>query len=109
MSPQCPFCGSMLEYGQIDFSAPFRCPVCQKQLRVPTPYPLLHFWLSFLLAGLVSLAFGFRGYALFFATLVGWVPVLALVMILVRPVLPPRLKPYYPEHLALDFRDKPPK
>jgi len=106
MLPRCPLCRSTLAHSQIDFSQPFRCPFCGEEIYVPNSYPLSYVLFSVLVTGPLLFALGLRGYALLFATLVAWLPVLAGMMIMIRPLVPPPLRPYRPRGLTLDFRDK---
>ncbi len=54
-------------------------------------------------------ALGFRGYGLLFATISILVPVIFAMAFVYKRFMPPKLKPYQPDYLNLDFLHQPPQ
>ena len=92
MIPRCPCCGVEVELARIDLGDSFRCPRCDQWLCVRRVYPLTLGWGALAVSLAVSLLFGFRGYLLFWLSLLGWAPALILVILLSMLFFPPRLK-----------------
>lgn len=93
--PRCPLCKSDFHYRHLDLTMPFRCPVCEKWIRVANSrwYATSGMLVAVLITGFICFEFGARGPTLFLYTLVLWFPVFFLVVFWKMHFAPPRLKP----------------
>lgn len=96
--PKCPLCGSEFKIKHVDFTLPFRCPVCDRYLRVSPSYPRFQGCAALLISGLLCLALGARGPTLVLVALLGWIPTFFIVVFWTRHFAPPKLKPCPPPH-----------
>ena len=91
--PICPLCGRAFEIKYVDFELPFRCPNCNRHLRVPHLYSRAWGLLAFLVSGILWFALGAKGVVFFCGTLLTWIPVFFVVVFWTRHFSPPKLKP----------------
>jgi len=107
--PKCPICAAVIEWARVTFTSPFRCPNCRRELQIPSSYFMLQAWIDVFISGPLAYALGFRGYGLLFATICILPLSIFATAFLYRRFIPPKLKPYHPGHLRLDFLHEPPQ
>jgi hypothetical protein len=105
--PRCPICAAKIKWGSVSFASPFRCPNCRRQLKIPSSYFMVASWIDVVTSGSLAYILGFRGHGLLFATICILVPVIFTMAFLYRWLMPPKLKPYQPDYLTLDFLHEP--
>jgi hypothetical protein len=88
----CPVCNSQLARKQIHFGFPFPCNSCGNFLYVSTLYSSVHWILALCLACLLALGIGFTYVGLVFVTLFLWIPMMAVDIVFLVPVFPPKLR-----------------
>jgi hypothetical protein len=88
-SPKCPLCRSEFSVNEIRFDEPFRCPVCQRFLRVPRWYNMLAALKALCISAIIAYIFGARGSNLLLFTVVAWLPAGFLQLFWVRHFSPP--------------------
>src|SRR5215470_3374657 len=108
MFPTCPNCGSTLKYTQIRYNKSFNCAVCDQLLFVPRGHVQWLIWRALLASTVALFLYGLRGYALLLGAFLGWLPMLVLDMVLIRPLYPSPIRVDRGENrksLTLDIRN----
>lgn len=104
---RCVKCGAPLTYQEIRAAGPFPCPICHAQLQAPNSYG---HWITLgnlLFSAIVFLLLGLRGFHLFFAVLLVWLPVEYVALNMVKYSIPPKIELYLPKDATLRLRDGP--
>ena len=96
---KCPACGSVL--AKVRFGEPFNCSHCRERLEVPAYYARIGYLVVLLLSGLLSAVVGFRGIALFFATVVLSFPLAFFLAGPLSLIVPPKIERYLPKDSRL--------
>ena len=87
----CPACSTRLSWKDISFAQPFRCPECQRDLRVSTLYPRVIVWVSLLIAGLSAYIVGLRDFFWLIVLFLGFLPIGVIVSSVIRRMFPPKI------------------
>ena len=91
---KCPNCGTIMTE-QCEGRPPWTCPQCASKARPFRPYVNFCFWSTLGIALAFFYLLGLRGWRLFIAAVVMWIPLVGLTAPLVRKMTP-RLEPYSP-------------
>jgi uncharacterized C2H2 Zn-finger protein len=96
--PKCPLCRSEFHYKHVDLESPFRCPTCDKWIRVAHSYwyAVSGLLTAMLISGFVCFELGARGAPLILYALFVWIPIFFLVVFWKMHFSPPKLKPSSP-------------
>jgi hypothetical protein len=73
------------------FTSPFRCSSCGIALCVAPSYKNRRNVLSIVATGLLAYVLGARGFALFAAVVLGYVPMTVIFVFTMRRIMPPRV------------------
>ena len=92
MNPACPVCSSRLQLKQLDFRAPFRCPVCGCSLRISPLYAWTGSIVALLLVSLCMSWVGARGYQLLAGIALAFAPVCWGVFVIQVAIAPPTVE-----------------
>ena len=83
----------------------FPCPSCQTQLQAVESYGQIAVWVGVLVSIAVFYVAGLRGFSLAFAGLIGFMPVVYIVVYFLKYFVPPRIESYLPEDSTLRLGD----
>jgi hypothetical protein len=72
----------------LPYDGPFSCPTCDQMLVVLPAYVQGHLGGALFVSAVPLFLCGLRGFALFFGAVLGWFPVIALDMFLIRTLFP---------------------
>ncbi len=103
-SATCPNCGAGL-YRGCSSRRPFQCPECSAWLRIPYSHNVPFVVVPLVLGGLAAYLLGFRGFALLFASLVGFWVLVVPVGVFLDPILPIRPRRSWPDFGTLGLLD----
>jgi uncharacterized paraquat-inducible protein A len=90
---KCPCCGLHLQTKNLNYSQPFLCPHCQRELKVSRTYSTFFGLLGLAISYVIMFKIGLRDFSLLAAGFVGWFPVLFIELRTLFRLFPPEPVP----------------
>src|ERR1700756_1417113 len=89
-SLKCPCCGSDLQHKDLNFTKPFCCPHCKRELKVSRFYSTFFGLLAFAISFLIMSKIGLQDFSLLAASFIGWLPVASIESLMLQRLFPPK-------------------